>query len=52
MYKTNKTTYVVRNIPVELWKSVKAKFLFDKSGHKNIGQLVVSLLMKWVKDDE
>jgi hypothetical protein len=50
MYKSEKTTYVVRDIPVELWKQVKAKFVFNKSGYKNIGQVVVSLLEKWVGD--
>jgi|TARA_R110002051_G_scaffold19567_4_gene54403 hypothetical protein len=55
MYKSEKTTYVVREIPVELWKQVKSKFVFNKSGYKNIGQVIVNLLGKWVtevdKDD-
>jgi hypothetical protein len=50
MYKSDKTTYVVKNIPVELWKNVKSRLLFSSSQHKSIGNLVISLLDKWVKD--
>ncbi len=52
MYKSEKTTYVVRDIPVGLWKQVKPKFVFNKSGYKNIGQVVINLLEKWVKDGD
>jgi hypothetical protein len=52
MYKSEKTTYVVRDIPVELWKQVRSKFVFNKSGYKNIGQIIINLLGKWVEDDK
>ena len=50
MYKNTKTTYVVRNIPVTLWKKVKAKFAMGEQ--KSIGDLIISLLQKWVNDDK
>lgn len=52
MYKSEKTTYVVRNIPVSLWKKVRGKFLLDSSQHKSIGDKIIELLEGWVKDDK
>ena len=52
MYKTDKTTYVVRSIPVKLWKQVKSKFLMTEHQHKSIGSIIINLLDKWVKEDK
>ena len=52
MYKSDKTTYVVKNIPVILWKNVKSALLFSKTEHKSIGGLIVDLLDKWVKESK
>ena len=52
MYKSDKTTYVIRDIPVELWKQVKSKFLFQKAGHKSIGGVIIFLLEKWIKESQ
>jgi len=51
MYKSEKTTYVVRKIPVKLWKEVKSRFLYVDE-HKSIGDLVINLLEKWVKENK
>ena len=47
MYKTEKTTYVVRNIPVVLWKKCKSKFLLDTSGDRTMGDVIIKLLQNW-----
>tara|TARA_Y100000361_G_C10929418_1_gene223077 strand:- start:64 stop:243 length:180 start_codon:yes stop_codon:yes gene_type:complete len=49
MYKAEKTTYVVRKIPVTLWKEVKSRMLFSED-YKSIGDLVINLLEKWVQE--
>ena len=49
MYKTEKTTYVVRNIPVVLWRKCKSKFLLDNSGEKTMGDVIIKLLKNWEK---
>ena len=51
MYKSEKTTYVVRNIPVSLWKKVRGKFLTEPGNKKGLSELIISLLEKWTKDD-
>jgi len=51
MYKKEKTTYVVRNIPVSLWKKVRGKFLTEPGNKKGLSELIISLLKDWVGDE-
>tara|TARA_Y100001951_G_scaffold93271_1_gene88762 strand:+ start:365 stop:541 length:177 start_codon:yes stop_codon:yes gene_type:complete len=50
LYKSGLTTYVVKNIPVGLWKKCKTKFLHSNSGEKSMGELIVKLLENWIKE--
>jgi hypothetical protein len=47
MYKTENTTYVVRNIPVVLWKKCKSKFLLHNRGERTMGEVIIKLLKQW-----
>ncbi len=47
MYKKDTTSYLTQDIPVSLWKKVRAKVLTDDI--KSVGSVITSLLEKWVK---
>ena len=49
MYKNKNTSYLVKEIPVETWKKVRAKCLTE--GINAVSDVVVNLLEKWVKDE-
>jgi hypothetical protein len=50
LYKSGITTYVVKNIPVGLWKKCKTKFLHSDSQEKSMGGLIIKLLENWITD--
>jgi len=52
LYKSGITTYVVKNIPVGLWKKCKTKFLHSNSGEKSMGELIIRLLENWIINTE
>tara|TARA_R100000315_G_scaffold33622_1_gene13698 strand:- start:4943 stop:5149 length:207 start_codon:yes stop_codon:yes gene_type:complete len=47
MYKKDTTSYLTQDIPVSLWKKVRAKVLTDDI--KSVGSVITSLLESWVK---
>ena len=49
MFKNKTTSYLVKEIPVDLWKSVRARCLTE--GHNAAGDVIKSLLSKWIKGD-
>tara|TARA_R100000093_G_scaffold63144_1_gene34149 strand:+ start:1916 stop:2077 length:162 start_codon:yes stop_codon:yes gene_type:complete len=46
-YKTGSTSYMVKNIPVSLWKDVKIKFIKSSEGDKTLSDLIIRLLTDW-----
>ena len=46
MYKTEETSHLVKNIPVSLWKKVRAKCLTE--GINAVGDVIKQLLSDWV----
>jgi len=47
MYKKDTTSYLTQDIPVPLWKKVRAKVLTDDI--KSVGSVITALLEGWVK---
>ena len=45
MYKNETTSYLVKDIPVSLWKKVRAKALTEEV--EAIAPVVIKLLEKW-----
>ena len=45
MYKSEKTSYLVREIPVSLWKNVRAKAL--RMGKNSMADVIIDLLTTW-----
>ena len=47
MYKNETTTHLLKNIPVPLWKKVRAKCIAE--GKDSVGDVILHLLTKWDK---
>jgi hypothetical protein len=52
LYKTDYTTYVVKKIPVSLWKKCKSIFLLCNTGESTMGDVIIKLLREWVKENK
>ena len=49
MYKKDRTTFLERDIPVNLWKSCKSKALLDSNMSMN--EVILNLLKTWEQGD-
>ena len=47
MYKSDSTNFLVRNIPVNLWKKCRAKALQETDSSMN--DVILNLLQTWEK---
>ena len=45
MYKSDSTNFLVRNIPVNLWKKCRAKAMQETDSSMN--EVILSLLQTW-----
>ena len=52
LYKSDYTTYVVKKIPVVLWKKCKSRFLLNNTGENSMGDVIIKLLREWVKENK
>tara|TARA_Y100000361_G_C11006196_1_gene261952 strand:+ start:330 stop:500 length:171 start_codon:yes stop_codon:yes gene_type:complete len=48
-YKTEHTTFLVRKIPVQLWKNCRTKAI--ETDENQMGDVILKLLKKWVNGE-